>query len=66
MTQLQKIENEVASLTVNDLAKFRSWFEEYDAEAWDKQIEEDVFSGKLDDLANAAIAEFKSGNFKEL
>jgi len=52
MTQVQRIEEEVASLPTAELAKFRSWFENFDAKAWDKQIEEDLTSGKLDDMAN--------------
>ncbi len=66
MTQVQRIEEEVASLPKVELAKFRSWFENFDAKAWDKQIEKDIASGKLDDVANKAIADFKAGNYKEI
>jgi len=66
MTQVQRIEEEVASLPKVELAKFRSWFENFDAKAWDKQIEEDITSGKLDDIASKAIADFKAGNYKEI
>jgi hypothetical protein len=66
MTQVQRIEEEVASLPKVELAKFRSWFENFDAKAWDKQIEKDIDSGKLDDMANNAIADFKAGNYKEI
>lgn len=66
MTQVQKIEEEVASLPKLELAKFRSWFEKFDAQEWDKQIERDMTSGKLDDIANKAIADFKLGNYKDI
>ena len=66
MSQVQRIEEEVASLPKIELAKFRSWFENFDAKVWDKQIEEDIASGKLDDMANKAIADFKAGNYKEI
>ena len=66
MTQVQRIEEEVASLPKVELAKFRSWFENFDAQAWDKQIEEDITSGKIDDIADKAIAEFKAGKYKEI
>jgi len=66
MTQVQRIEEEVASLPTVELAKFRSWFENFDAKAWDKQIEEDLTSGKLDDMANKAIIDFKAGHYKEI
>ncbi|GAN33229.1 MULTISPECIES: hypothetical protein [Candidatus Brocadia] len=41
-------------------------FEEFDAATWDKQIEEDVKSGRLDAIAEQAISDFKKGRFKEL
>jgi len=42
-------------LSTAELAAFRNWFREFDAEAWDRQIEEDAKSGKLVALANAAL-----------
>ena len=33
-----------------DLAELRAWFEEFAAEEWDPQIEEDARNGKLDAL----------------
>jgi len=66
MTRVKRIEEEVASLPKVELAKFRSWFENFDAKEWDKQIEKDIISGKLDDMANKAIADFKVGNYKEI
>ena len=39
-----------------DLAKFRRWFAEFDAKAWDAQIEADAAAGKLDALAAEAKA----------
>ena len=35
-------------------------------QSWDKEIEKDIASGKLDDIANKAITDYKSGRFKEL
>lgn len=61
-----EIENAVSKLPPKDLAKFRSWFEEFDIAAWDKQLEEDIVSGKLDAIADKAIRDFKDGNFKKL
>ena len=66
MTQVQRIEEEVASLPKVELAQFRAWFESFDAKQWDKQIEKDIVSGKLDNMANEAIADFKKGNYKEI
>lgn len=53
-------------LSPAELAVFRSWFREFDAEAWDRQIEEDATAGKLNALANAALIAFQSGRCSEL
>jgi hypothetical protein len=39
--KIENIENEVRSLTAAELAAFRKWFAEFDAEAWDRQLERD-------------------------
>jgi len=55
MTTVQEIEKAVAHLPRSDLDKFRAWFDAFDADAWDKRLEEDVQSGKLDSLADQAL-----------
>ena len=50
----------------DERARFRAWFEEFDAKVWDKQFEEDVKLGKLDHLANQAIDDFRVGNCTEV
>ena len=66
MSKIQNIEWEIQKLTPSELANFRKWFHEFDADNWDRQIEEDARAGKLDALADAAIKAFKSGECKEL
>ena len=66
MSTVQELEQAVKRLSEKDLARFRKWFEEYDAQLWDKQFERDAKSGKLDKLANRAIADFRAGKYKEL
>lgn len=66
MTNIERIEKEVRELTPQELWAFRAWFAEYDAAAWDRQIEADIVAGKLDNLANEALAEHASGNSREL
>ncbi|MBI4378674.1 MAG: hypothetical protein HY578_06230 [Nitrospinae bacterium] len=58
MTTVQDIEREVSSLPLKELAEFRAWFEEFDAQVWDKQFEEDARSGRLDKVAKKAIEDF--------
>jgi len=66
MSKVENIEQEVQRLKPSELAAFRRWFAEFDAQAWDRQIEEDVQNGKLDKLAEEALAAHRAGKSKEL
>lgn len=66
MGNVKSIEKAIEALPPSDLAEFRRWFAEFDAAAWDEQIERDVASGKLDQLAAEALADFHSGSAREL
>ncbi len=66
MNKLKKIETIVTTLSKTDLTIFREWFSEFDAKIWDEQFEEDVISGKLNTLGEAAIQQFKAGHCKTL
>ena len=56
---LTEIEQAIAELSPQDYNRFREWFEEYDAQMWDKQIEEDAKSGRLDRLLAEVEEEIK-------
>ena len=64
--QVQQIKKAVSRLPQVQLKEFRIWFEEFDAAQWDKEFEEDVASGKLNDLATQAISDFRKGQFKKI
>ncbi|MEF3365573.1 hypothetical protein V3H18_03395 [Methylocystis sp. 9N] len=66
MTKLAKIEAAVSSLSPEELAKFRAWFEELDAHAWDAEIERDAKTGQLDGLGEKALLDHKAGRTKAL
>jgi len=66
MQMVQEIELAVSRLSLEELARFREWFDEFEAQVWDKQFEADATSGKLDKFANQAIADFRAGKCKEL
>ena len=66
MNKLKEIETIVTTLSKTDLTVFRKWFSEFDAKIWDEQFEEDVISGKLNTLGEAAIQQFKAGHCKAL
>ena len=61
MSTIAEIEDAVRRLCPEDLAAFREWFVQLDAEAWDRQIEEDVAAGRLDSLAEEALEDLRQG-----
>lgn len=61
MSKINILEQDVKQLTQEELAQFRDWFLEYEWEAWDRQIERDSQSGKLDQLARKALDDHASG-----
>lgn len=66
MSKVENIEQEIRDLTPSELAAFRRWFLEFDAQIWDRQIEEDARAGKLDKSADEALALHRAGKSKEL
>ncbi|MGE0281403.1 MAG: hypothetical protein AB7P20_12440 [Rhizobiaceae bacterium] len=66
MTKLERISRDIEALAPEELAKFRAWFAEYDADLWDAQIEADIKAGKLDKLAEQALADHRAGRTKPL
>jgi len=58
---LQELEKAVAGLTAPELNAFSQWFEEFLADAWDKQIEADSKAGRLDAAAKQADDDFDAG-----
>ena len=65
MGTVKEIEDAVQRLSRAELDAFRVWFAEFDAAAWDRQIEDDVGAGRLDSLANEAIGDLRAGRSTE-
>ena len=63
---ISEIKQAISELSPKDLSRFRAWFEEFDAKAWDEQFEHDATSGKLDKIAEKALKEYHAGKAKEL
>jgi hypothetical protein len=61
MSRVERIEAEIQRLSPEELVSFRTWFAEFDAERWDRQIEQDVHAGKLDRLAELALQDHEAG-----
>jgi hypothetical protein len=61
MNKVEKIEQDIQSLSPQELAQFRAWFLEFDWAIWDRQIERDAEARRLDDLAAKALRDHKAG-----
>jgi hypothetical protein len=66
MMTIDKLERAVSELPPEDLAKFTTWFEEFIACQWDRQIQADAAAGKLDRLVREADEDFEAGRCTEL
>ena len=66
MSTEKEIEQAVIGLEPERLAEFREWFVAFDAEIWDAKIERDSQNGKLDALAEEALADLKDGLCRDL
>jgi hypothetical protein len=63
---IEDLEKAIAKLPPADLARFRAWFEEFDAARFDQKIERDAKAGKLDQLADQAVSDLRKGYTREL
>jgi hypothetical protein len=63
---IEDIEQAIAKLPPDQLAKLRDWFEQFDGARFDQKIERDAKAGKLDRLADQAIEDFRKGRAREL
>jgi hypothetical protein len=66
MSTVAEIENALRELPVTDARVVASWLQEYLEEQWDRQIEADSAAGKLDHLAEQALAHYHAGRVKPL
>jgi hypothetical protein len=66
MTTAEEIKKAVEQLPPRELSRFRAWFAVFDAEQFDAAIARDAEAGKLDALADEALAEHRAGKTREL
>ena len=58
---IEELEKAVSELPREDLIKFSSWFQNYMAKEWDRQIEKDLKAGRLDKLIEEAKDDIAAG-----
>ena len=57
---IEDLEKAVARLPPDQYAQFRTWFEAFEADRFDRKIERDAQAGKLDRLADQAIEDLRN------
>jgi len=63
---IKEIESAIARLPLSELAELAKWFEEFQARAWDEQLEQDARAGRLDALIEEAEQDFERGRCEPL
>jgi hypothetical protein len=66
MTTAEEVEKAVEQLAPQELARFRAWYEVFEARRFDAAIERDAQAGKLDALAEEALADYRAGRTRDL
>jgi hypothetical protein len=66
MTTLPEIESAIQQLPESDVRQLSGWIQTYLDEMWDRQIESDLASGKLDRLIARAEADIDANRVKDL
>ncbi len=66
MTKLEQIAAAIEKLSAEEIAKLRDWFDELDARLFDEKIERDAKGGKLDNIAEDALAGHARGLSRKL
>ena len=66
MTTVEAITAAIAELPPEQVAQIRAWLDEWAEAEWDAQIEQDEREGRLDGLADRALAEHRAGRTRPL
>ena len=66
MRKVEDIERQISDLPPEEFSEICQWIAAREAEAWDAQIEADVRAGRLDALAEKALAAYAAGKSTRL
>ena len=66
MGSIDEIKSAIAHLPEKEFNSLVDWFQKFEEERWDKELENDIAQGKLDNLADEALNEFGVGKSSEL
>ncbi|MGA2798608.1 MAG: hypothetical protein ABSE63_13585 [Thermoguttaceae bacterium] len=58
---IAEIESAIAQLPAKEFAELMAWLQKHYDQMWDKQIEDDLAAGRLDNLIAEAEDEYRQG-----
>jgi hypothetical protein len=64
--RIREIESAITQLPANEVSVLLAWLADYHAQLWDRQLEDDLDSGRLDTMLAEVEAEYKAGLAKPL
>ncbi|NJP08582.1 MAG: hypothetical protein HC866_03170 [Leptolyngbyaceae cyanobacterium RU_5_1] len=66
MLTIEQIEAAILQLPPGEFHQLLEWFFDVDYQRWDEQLESDIAAGKLESLAQEAIADFEAGQYRTI
>lgn len=66
MSRVENLEKQIADLNPTEIRALREWFDQFEADLWDRQIEADAKSGKLVSLVERALRDHEAGHSTKL
>jgi hypothetical protein len=63
---VEEIESAITELPPAQVAELAAWFEQFHAQLWDNQIEQDLRAGRLDSLLDETARDLDSGRCESL
>ena len=63
---VQEIESAITQLPQDQVAELAAWFEQFHAQLWENQIEQDARAGRLDSLLDETAQDLDSGRCESL
>jgi hypothetical protein len=65
-TKLENIQSLIYELSKEERARLREWFDEFEGDSWDSELDADVKDKKIESAAEQAKQNFTSGKFKDV
>lgn len=64
MSKLDDIQNLIHQLSKEEITRLREWFDEFEGDMWDQELDKNVQEKKLNVKASAAKKDFSEGKSK--